>query len=48
MLERFQARKVEITTPAMLPREIDGEVIAPGHSFTVTVRSGALTVRAPA
>ena len=48
MMERFQARKVEITTATLLPREIDGEVIAPGHSFTVTVQPGALTVRAPA
>jgi diacylglycerol kinase family enzyme len=47
MLERFQARKVEISTPALLPREIDGELIASGHSFTVTVRPGALKVRVP-
>jgi undecaprenyl-diphosphatase len=48
MLERFQARKVEISTTALLPREIDGELIAAGHSFTVTVRPGALKVRVPA
>jgi diacylglycerol kinase family enzyme len=48
LLERFQARKVEISTAAPLPREIDGELITAGHSFTVTVRPGALTVRVPA
>jgi YegS/Rv2252/BmrU family lipid kinase len=46
-LERFQARKVEITARAALPREVDGEVIAPGSSLTVAVRPGALTVRVP-
>jgi diacylglycerol kinase family enzyme len=47
MLERFQARKVEITTAAQLPREIDGELAGYGHSLTVTIKPGALTVRAP-
>jgi diacylglycerol kinase family enzyme len=47
MLERFQARKVEIATSALLPREIDGEVGTAGRSLTVTVRPGALTVRVP-
>ena len=30
MLERFQARKVEITAAAPLPREVDGELVDPG------------------
>lgn len=47
-LERFRARRVEITADAELPRQADGEIIAPGRSLTVTVRSGALTVRTPA
>jgi diacylglycerol kinase family enzyme len=47
MLERFQARRIEITTRALLPREVDGELVAPGHTLTVTVQPGALTVRAP-
>lgn len=47
MLERFQARKVEISTFALLPREVDGEVVSPGHSLTVTVQPKALTVRMP-
>ena len=46
-LERFQARRVEISAAACLPRQIDGEVIAPGRSLTVTVDPGALTVRQP-
>jgi diacylglycerol kinase family enzyme len=47
MLERFQARRVEITTRALLPREVDGEIVTPGHTLTVTVQPRALTVRAP-
>ena len=30
MLERFQARKVEITAGAPLPREVDGELVTAG------------------
>jgi YegS/Rv2252/BmrU family lipid kinase len=47
MLERFQARKVEINATASLPREVDGELVAAGHSLTVTVVPSALTVRMP-
>jgi undecaprenyl-diphosphatase len=47
-LERFQARTVEITAHAVLPREVDGEVVSPGSSLTVAVRPGSLTVRVPA
>jgi diacylglycerol kinase family enzyme len=47
MLERFLARKVEITTRTPLPREVDGELVTAGHSLTVTVQPGALTVRMP-
>ena len=47
MLERFQARKVEISATAPLPREVDGELVAASHSLTVTVVPGALTVRMP-
>jgi diacylglycerol kinase family enzyme len=46
-LERHQARRVEIRTDAELPREVDGEVIAPGRSLTVTLLRRALTVRVP-
>ncbi|HET6192551.1 MAG TPA: diacylglycerol kinase family protein [Trebonia sp.] len=47
MLERFQARKVEISATAPLPREVDGELVAASRSLTVTVVPSALTVRMP-
>jgi undecaprenyl-diphosphatase len=47
-LERFRGRRVEIQVDAALPREVDGEVIGPGRSLTVTLRPGALLVRVPA
>ncbi|HEY0719450.1 MAG TPA: diacylglycerol kinase family protein, partial [Streptosporangiaceae bacterium] len=47
-LERFRARKVEITADTDLPREADGEIINPGRSLTVTLRPRALIVRTPA
>lgn len=47
MLERFQARKVEISTPALLPREVDGEIVTAGRSLTVTIQPSALIVRVP-
>jgi diacylglycerol kinase (ATP) len=46
-LERFQARQVTISACADLPRQIDGEVIAPGRMLTVSVCPGALTIRQP-
>jgi undecaprenyl-diphosphatase len=47
MLERFQARKVEITASAPLPREVDGELVTPGRRLTISVRPAALRVRVP-
>jgi diacylglycerol kinase family enzyme len=47
-LERRQARRVEIQAGTELPREVDGEVITPGRSLTVTLRPGSLLVRVPA
>jgi diacylglycerol kinase family enzyme len=47
MLERFQAQKVEISTFALLPREVDGELVSASHSLTITVQPNALTVRMP-
>ena len=46
-LERFQARHVTISAGADLPRQIDGEVITPGRTLTVSVCPGALTIRQP-
>jgi YegS/Rv2252/BmrU family lipid kinase len=48
MLERLQARRVELTSHVTLPREVDGEVISPGQTLTVNVEPSALTVRIPA
>jgi len=47
-LERYRARRVEIRAGADLPREVDGEVIAPGRALIIEVRPGALLVRVPA
>jgi len=47
MMERFQARRAEITASVALPREVDGELVDSSHSLTVTVMPGALTVRMP-
>ncbi|HZC41700.1 MAG TPA: diacylglycerol kinase family protein [Streptosporangiaceae bacterium] len=47
-LRRYQANRVEIRADAELPRQVDGEVIAPGRALTVAVRPRALTVRVPA
>ncbi len=46
-LARFQARRVEIQAAADLPREVDGEMIAPGRTLIIEVRPAALLVRAP-
>jgi diacylglycerol kinase family enzyme len=39
---------VEIHADAELPRQVDGEVIAPSRSLTVAVQPGALVVRVAA
>jgi undecaprenyl-diphosphatase len=47
-LERYQARTVEISAEAELPRQVDGEVLRSARSLNVAVRPAALTVRVPA
>ena len=47
-LERYRARRIEIHAEAELPRQADGEVLAPSRSLTVTLRQQALLVRVPA
>ncbi len=47
-LTRHRARQVRITADTELPREVDGEVITPADSLTVSLLSSALTVRVPA
>lgn len=47
MLERFQARTIEVTAHTELPREADGEVVEPGRTLSVSVQPGALMIRVP-
>jgi diacylglycerol kinase family enzyme len=47
-LERLRARTVEIRAAAPQPRQVDGEVVAPGTELSVSVLPGALLVRIPA
>jgi diacylglycerol kinase family enzyme len=44
-LERFRARSVEIRATEPLPRQVDGEIIAPGRGLSARVLPGALRVR---
>ena len=46
-LERFQARRVLISAETELPRQVDGEIVAPGRTLGVSVGPDALTVRQP-
>jgi diacylglycerol kinase family enzyme len=46
-LERFQARRVLIQVGTDLPRQIDGETIAPGRTLDISVCPGVLIVRPP-
>ena len=46
-LEHYQARHVEIRADADLPRQVDGEIVAPSRSLTVEVCHMALNVRVP-
>jgi diacylglycerol kinase (ATP) len=46
-LVTLQARRIEIMAETPLPREVDGEVITPGRSLTVTLLRRSLTVRVP-
>jgi diacylglycerol kinase family enzyme len=47
VLERFQARRVEIAASTQLPRQADGELIAPAASLTVALAPASLLVRVP-
>ena len=48
MLERFQARRIQISADVDLPRQVDGEIVAPGRTLSVSVCPGVLVVRQPA
>jgi diacylglycerol kinase family enzyme len=45
--QRYQAREVEISADADLPRQVDGELIGAGRSLHVVAQPGALTVMVP-
>jgi len=44
-LERFQARHVQVSVDVELPRQVDGEIVAPGQALNVSVCPGVLVVR---
>ena len=46
-LERFQARRVQVSADVKLPRQVDGEIVAPGQTLSVSVCPGVLVVRQP-
>ena len=46
-LERLQVRRVQVSADAVLPRQVDGEIVAPGRALTVSVCPGTLVVRLP-
>jgi diacylglycerol kinase family enzyme len=46
-LQRLQAHRVRISANALLPRQVDGEIVPPGRALSVYVRPRALTVRLP-
>jgi len=43
----YRAKEVEVEAAEPLPRQVDGDAIAPGRSFTFTVRQQALRARVP-
>ena len=46
-LQRLQARRVRISADGILPRQVDGEIIPPGRTLSVSVCPQALVVRLP-
>ena len=46
-LLRLQARRVRISADGILPRQVDGEIIPPGRTLSVSVCPQALVVRLP-
>jgi len=46
-LDCLQARHVQVSADAVLPRQVDGEIVAPGRALTVWVCPGTLVVRLP-
>ncbi len=46
-LEHLRARVVELSTPEVSPRQLDGDMVEPGATMSVVVEAGALVVKAP-
>ena len=46
-LERFQARRIRVSADVELPRQVDGDILAPGQTLSVSVCPGVLVVRQP-
>jgi diacylglycerol kinase family enzyme len=46
-LEVFRAGHVEIHSDQVQPRELDGDLVAPSDTMTVSVRPGALVLCVP-
>jgi diacylglycerol kinase family enzyme len=46
-LELFRARRVEVYSDRLQPRELDGDVIEPGRLLSVSVTPQALTLCVP-
>ena len=46
-LQERQARRVLISADVDLPRQVDGEIVAPGRTLSVSVCPGVLVVRQP-
>jgi undecaprenyl-diphosphatase len=48
-IRRYRGRRINVRTRRPAPREIDGEMLAPGRGLAVAVEPGALVIRvAPA
>lgn len=43
----YRGERVEVTAADELPRQLDGDLIAPGRGLVLSVRAAALRVRAP-
>jgi diacylglycerol kinase family enzyme len=46
-METFRATRVEVTSDREQPRELDGDVIEPGRSLSVSIKPGALCLCVP-
>lgn len=46
--KQFRAARVELSAAAELPRQLDGDLLAPGRGLSVEVQHRALLVRVPA